>query len=456
MRYDVLDMVPESTAKGKTNRQIEPKPGEPTELAQALIRCAGTGIYIVQDGKFQYVNSLFQEITGYSDQELVGKYSLDFVHPDDRETVRMKAIESIKGSVQLPYKYRFIKKNGETIWVLERVTSTEYKGRRATVGSFMDITEQKRLAEDLAKSEKRYRTILDEMQDAYFEIDLNGNFTFFNDSMCRAIGCSREELMGKDSRTYIPQEDIEPLYETLAEMYRTRALGKIIPHRFVNKDGNVRFVETRISPLRDDSGETIGFRAVSRDITERKELEQKLADMAARDQVTGLPNRISLSERLAVEIAKARRDNAKLAVMIADLDRFKTVNDSLGHILGDQLLKAAGQRLISLIRKSDMVARIGGDEFVLLIPEISKTADAIKVGQKILQAFRKPFTFGGHHLIITISIGIAIYPDDGEDEEALPKKADTAMYWAKEQGRDNCKLYQGGGPDTSSQSQCDQ
>jgi diguanylate cyclase (GGDEF)-like protein/PAS domain S-box-containing protein len=306
-----------STDKQKRSRAsegIQQELSELSDLAQALLRCAGTGVYIVQDGKFQYANSLFQELTGYSELELLGKYTLGLVYPEDRETVREKAIESLKGGSSLPYEYRFVRKDGEIIWVLEKVTSTEYKGKRATVGSFMDITE-------------------------------------------------------------------------------------------------------------------------------RKQLEQKLAVMATHDPLTGLPNRLLLSDRLAVGLAQAQRNNTSLAVMMLDLDRFKTVNDTFGHIVGDELLRAAGERLIDLVRKSDTVARMGGDEFVVLLLQIAKTEDAVRVAQKILEVFRKAFVLGDYQIRITTSIGIAIYPEDGEDIETLFRNADTAMYWAKEQGRDNYELY---------------
>jgi len=244
----------------------------------------------------------------------LGMHSLDLVYPEDRETVRKKAIESLKGGSSLSYEYRFVRKNGEIIWVLEKVTSTEYKGKRATVGSFMDVTE-------------------------------------------------------------------------------------------------------------------------------RKQLEQKLADIATHDPLTGLPNRLLLCDRLAVGLAQAQRNDTRLAVMMLDLDRFKNVNDTFGHSVGDELLRAAGERLTGLVRKSDTVARMGGDEFVVLLPQIAKIEDATRVTQKILEAFRKPFVLDAHQIHTTTSVGIAIYPEDGEDVEALLKNADTAMYWVKEQGRDNYELY---------------
>src|SRR4030042_24461 len=160
---------------GKTDKQNKSSMDEAAELAQALMRCAGTGIYIVQGGKFQYVNALFQELTGYSEPELLGEYSLDLVHPEDKETVRKKATESLKVGSSLPYEYRFVKKNREIIWVLEKVTSTEYKGKRATVGSFMDITERKQMEEALLESQARYRSIVETGGAGVLPGDLNGN-----------------------------------------------------------------------------------------------------------------------------------------------------------------------------------------------------------------------------------------------------------------------------------------
>jgi len=224
----------------RTGKQKKTKIDESAELAQALMRCAGTGIYIVQDGKFQYVNALFQELTGYSETELLGKYSLDLVHPDDREKVREKAVESLKVGSSLPYEYRFVKRDGEIIWVLEKVTSTEYKGKRATVGSFMDITERKKLEETIKKSEERYRTILEEIQDNYFETDLAGNIIFANDAMCRTLGYSKEELIGMNYRVFADKEDVEVVYRDFNRVYQTGETIKGLSYKFVQKKWHCR------------------------------------------------------------------------------------------------------------------------------------------------------------------------------------------------------------------------
>ena len=174
---------------------------------------------------------------------------------------------------------------------------------------------------------------------------------------------------------------------------------------------------------------------------ERKRAEEERAYMATHDALTGLPNRILFNDRLNQEIARAYRHHQKLAVMMLDLDRFKDVNDTLGHSVGDQLLQAVGERLTYLLRKSDTVARMDSDEFMLIIPEIAWAEDTTRVAQRILDAFREPFVCDGRELYITTSIGIAIYPYDGEDADTLIQNADIAMYRAKEEGRDNYQRY---------------
>jgi diguanylate cyclase (GGDEF)-like protein len=176
---------------------------------------------------------------------------------------------------------------------------------------------------------------------------------------------------------------------------------------------------------------------------ERKRAEETIRQLAYHDFLTGLPNRRLFHDRLNVEIARAHRNRQKLAVMLLDLDNFKDVNDTLGHSVGDQLLQAVGERLTSLLRQSDTVARMGGDEFMLILPESDGDEDAVAVAVKVLEAFRKPFEFDGHEIRITTSVGIALYPDDGEDWDTLMKNVDIAMYRAKDRGRDNVQRYAG-------------
>ena len=237
------------------------------------------------------------------------------------------------------------------------------------------------------------------------------------------------------------KEDIKGVFKAWNKVYRTGEPLRSYPFATVRRDGTQIFVENSVSPLRDKAGKIMGFRAVSRDVTQRKQFEQKLADMATHDSLTGLPNRTLLSDRLTMGLALSRRNGSRLAVMMLDLDKFKVINDSLGHAVGDQLLKSVAERLTSVTRKSDTVARIGGDEFVLVLPQIASPDNAAMLAQRILDIFQEPFLLDGRQLKITTSIGIAVYPDHGKEIEILLKNADNAMYQAKEQGRDMCRFY---------------
>ena len=178
-----------------------------------------------------------------------------------------------------------------------------------------------------------------------------------------------------------------------------------------------------------------------REISDRKQAEKQIRQMAYHDSLTGLPNRKLFSDRLGIALAQAQRNKKEVGIAMLDLDKFKDVNDTLGHGVGDLLLKAAAERLSAALRKGDTVARIGGDEFVLILPDLKVVEDAINIAQKIVDGFRKPFLIDSHQLIVTTSIGIAVYPQDGTDKEILLKKADIAMYQVKDAERDGYQIY---------------
>jgi diguanylate cyclase (GGDEF)-like protein len=201
------------------------------------------------------------------------------------------------------------------------------------------------------------------------------------------------------------------------------------------------WVFAKASPLHDQSGNIIGAIESIRDITENKRAEEKIQQMAYHDTLTDLPNRKLFSDRLSIALAQAKRNQKKVGVAMLDLDKFKDVNDILGHDVGDFLLKATAERLSAALRKGDTVARFGGDEFVLILPDLKGREDVIQVAQKIVDSFRKLFLIDTHQLIVTTSIGIAVYPYDGTDEAILLKNADKAMYQAKQTGRDRYQLY---------------
>jgi diguanylate cyclase (GGDEF)-like protein/PAS domain S-box-containing protein len=445
-----MTMAVKTKSSGKTDKKKINKQDDLSHLAKAIISNAGVGIYIVQHSKFVYVSELYQKITGYTDTELIGIPSLGHIYPDDREMVREKAINCLKGKSFEPYEYRFVRKNDAVIWVLETVVPIMYKGERATLGSFMDITERKRMEEALRQSEEKYRTILENIQEAYFEVDITGNFTFFNDSLCRITGCSKEELSGANYKQFSNKESAKEVFQAFNKVYTTGEPTEGFDWQIIRKDGNKRYIEASVSLRKDSSGKPEGFKGIIRDITDRKGIEQELNHMATHDALTGLPNRLMFSQLLNQAIKTAQRHQGQLAVLFIDLDRFKTINDTLGHPAGDLLLKEIAIRFKKSLRAVDVVGRLGedyvvgrlgGDEFVILIEEFDELSQIVTIARKILNIVINPIVLHGEECRVTASIGISIYPKDGKDEQTLMINADMAMYLAKEEGRNNYQFY---------------
>jgi len=301
--------------------------------------------------------------------------------------------------------------------------------------------ERQRAEEALRESEERLRAIFESAQDAIFTKDLEGRYTRVNAACASLFGLTPNEMRDKTDFDLFPPEIARHTQEIdRAVMGKGEAIS--IEDTKPIADVMHTFHVSKV-PLRDASGKIVGLCGIARDITERVWAEEQPVYMATHDALTGLPNRRLFNDRLNLEMAHARRNRQKLAVMLLDLDYFKDVNDTLGHNVGDQLLQAVGNRLIGLLRKGDTVARMGGDEFMLICPEIAWGEDTAQVAHKILEAIREPFEFDGHEIRTTTSIGIALYPDDGEDVDTLMKNADIAMYRAKDQGRDNVQRYTG-------------
>jgi diguanylate cyclase (GGDEF)-like protein/PAS domain S-box-containing protein len=295
-----------------------------------------------------------------------------------------------------------------------------------------ELAERKRVEEALRESEEKYRSVFEASPVGIGIADLEGSVLTSNQSMLELTGNTLEELQAtKLGITYADLDERKRLLKALQKNGRVRDWEA----RLKRKDGTVYCALLNVDQL-ELRGRKI-LLTTARDITERKRTEEQLAYMATHDPLTDLPNRMLFNDRLTLALARAHRNQQKLAVMLLDLDHFKDVNDTLGHSVGDKLLQAVGERLINLLRKSDTIARMGGDEFMLILPEIARVEDTARVAQKVLESFRGPFVLDGHEVHITTSIGIAIYPDDGEDADTLMRDADMAMYRAKAQGRNN-------------------
>ncbi|TWI61566.1 PAS domain S-box-containing protein/diguanylate cyclase (GGDEF)-like protein [Pseudoduganella lurida] len=305
------------------------------------------------------------------------------------------------------------------------------------------------IAERLENSEKMYRYLVDSSPDIIYTLDHDGNFTFINDRAYQVLGYAREELLGRHYTMLVHDEDLNPA--RYAFKHGEPRASRSVELRLKCKTGSVgsdrTFNNTLMTiPLKalGMEGQTsalLGTYGVARDITDRKRAEEMISYQAYHDILTDLPNRMLFKDRLGLAVIQAKRKETELAVMFVDLDRFKLVNDTLGHVKGDELLQQAAQRLKDCLRRGDTLARQGGDEFTIVLPELRDRSDAKAIADKFLETLQKPFDLDGHIVHISASIGIAVYPNDGENIDELLRHADIAMYQVKALGKNGHAFY---------------
>jgi diguanylate cyclase (GGDEF)-like protein/PAS domain S-box-containing protein len=301
----------------------------------------------------------------------------------------------------------------------------------------------KALADRHARMERdMLEAFLEHIPDYVYFKDVNSRFVRINRSMANRFGFSdpREAIDKTDSDMFSSEHASEALADE-QEIIRTGRTVKGKEEKETWPDGRESWVITTKTPLEDRRGRIIGTMGISHDITDRKQAEAQIRYMALHDSLTGLPNRTLLQDRLSQAIVLSRREQKRVAVLMLDLDRFKNVNDSLGHYVGDRLLEAVSKRLKACLRESDVVARLGGDEFVIGLPGIADVQDAVLVAEKVLTTLGETFVVEGHELKIGASIGISQCPGDGENPESLLQHADAAMYGAKRGGRGTYCIY---------------
>jgi diguanylate cyclase (GGDEF)-like protein/PAS domain S-box-containing protein len=496
VRYeDGKPAVAEAVAHDITERKrAEEALRDSGERFRTFTESAPVATMIYQAYQCVYANPEAEQITGYSHQELQQMKFWDFLHPDYKH-IAIEGGKAMQRGEHPLYKaeFKIITKNGDEKWLDGRLAVIEYEGKRATLISLIDITDRKRAEEEI-----RQRTA---QLEALRQIGLELTAQLDLDALLRSIVSRAIELVGGDSGglyLYRPEQDVlkwvmavgpimapigsvlrrgeglsgkvlqtgEPIivddyqaWEGRAAIYKGYPFKAVVgvPVRWGEEFlGVLNVLADLPCAFSSPDIELLGlfatqaaiairnarlYEEAQREIAERMGAEEIIKQMAYHDDLTGLPNRRLLNDRLILEMAHAQRNRQKVAVMLLDLDHFKEVNDTLGHSVGDKLLQAVGERLTSLLRKGDTVARMGGDEFMLLLPGITRLENVARTARKILEAFRRPVEFDRHELCITTSIGIALYPDDGEDSDTLMKNADIAMYRAKGEGRDNYQCY---------------
>lgn len=301
------------------------------------------------------------------------------------------------------------------------------------------LAEQRQTEQRLKDNEQQYRSLFEHNQDAVYTLDLEGNFTSSNPACLRITGLDLEQLRDISWREFVLPEHAEMVMQYFCRAVRGES--EEFECRFHNLKGDATDFLVKFVPMY-VNGVVVGVYGIGKDVTERKMADERIRKMAFYDVLTDLPNRVLFEQRLEQELERARQRNQLLAVMFFDLDRFKFINDTFGHSMGDRLLQAVSERLVTTVQTEAIFSRISGDEFTALLPNVKSVQVITEAAQQILKALAHPFVLDGHEIFITSSIGIALYPNDGSSADQLVRHADSAMYRAKENGRNNYQLFQ--------------
>lgn len=406
---------------------------------RAVFENAGLGIALVDgQGALISINPALSEMLGATPGGKPPTQILQDIHPDDRcrfETQFRRLLGGEQDGFTL--ELRFAPPSGRFAWGAVTVSLVRSADRspQFAVAMVEDITARKALEEQLRLAAK----VLEATSEGVFITDIDQHIIHVNPSFTRLTGFEPHEALGAKPSILASGRHGPDFFAALWRSIHEQGYwnGEIWNRK---KDGQLFAEWLNISSVRNETGAITNYVAVFSDITSRKQNEEKLSHRAHHDPLTGLPNRALFLERLDHAITRAQRNQLVVAVLFLDLDHFKQINDSLGHLAGDALLQQVAERLSHSVRAEDMVARLGGDEFTLILEDINDFRDAAKVAQKVLTQFAQPFQLNGHPYRVTTSIGIGLYPADGAMVGSLLAAADEAMYAAKKQGRDSFRF----------------
>lgn len=373
----------------------------------------------------------------------IGKF-LNMIHPEDSEVIKQVIDRAIKGGIGYELEFRFMKLGGEirTGYVTcECIVRNDGKVLKLT-GTMQDITEKKVREHLVQQTEKQLLNIIQTVDAAVISFDVQNNkLLFCSDAVSKIFGVPAKnfEIDPDYWKTFIHPEDIEKVEEVLKKLVHGKKVK--LEYRIIDASGKLRWVDDHLIPALDENGDLIRVDGIISEISERKEYQERLEYIANHDYLTGLPNRRNFETEFSKAVDKAIKYNRKLSLLMLDLDRFKNVNDALGHEVGDKLLIEVSKRLLDACSKEAFLARVGGDEFGIFIENIIGMDASIALSHKMLKKFEEPFIIDDFELYITACIGITFTPYNGDNAATLLKNADVAMYRAKESGRNDYYVY---------------
>jgi len=411
------------------------------ERFRSLSASAPNGIYAIDiSGRLLYSNDRLVELTGLDHDQLAGTGWLDIIHPDERDRVIRESGPTAINR-RLATEWRIVRPDGEVRWV--RTRASPLYGRHGEhagyVGALEDVTQEMEAVRELAAREAEYRMLAENSSDFLARHGPDGTYRYASPASLAITGVVPEDLIGTLPCDYIAQEDHQAVV-AYGELLMERDEPATITYRLRRGDGQLRWLETVARAVRDEAG-VRELVSVTRDVSERKEAELELSHAALHDALTGLPNRALFLDRLALALRRNERRSGSVAVLFCDLDRFKVVNDSLGHDAGDRLLVDVAGRIAAALRPADTVARFGGDEFTMLCEDIAGEIEAATIAQRIVDVFREPFQLDDGEVFLATSLGIAIARGTDDRAEDLIRDADAAMYRAKERGKGRYEIF---------------
>ncbi|HEX4775361.1 MAG TPA: EAL domain-containing protein, partial [Acidimicrobiia bacterium] len=416
---------------------------ESEEWFQAIVQSSNDIFFVVDEvGVVRYASPAFEWMLGYPRDTAVGWQITGLVHPDDRDRVTETFVRFSEGRTSEPCRCRARHADGRWIDV-EAVAS--YLLDNPVIGghviSVRDVTERREAATALAEAQEMFRTAFEEAPIGMCITDVDGVVMRANPSLGRILGYTPEGLVGVRMADLTHADDVSMSQAELARLKETGGDGYRIEKRYVHRDGRTVWTSLSVSLVRDGEGRPLYTIGQTEDITERKAIADRLAHAAIHDPLTGLPNRVLFMDRLQHALTRSERKGSRVGVVFLDLDRFKLVNDSLGHTAGDRLLVAIADRLRSALRPSDTVARFGGDEFVVLCDDVLDEAATVDIASRMAAAVARPVLLPEGEVFVTASIGVALSGRPGDSADNLLRDADTAMYRAKDQGRARTEVF---------------
>jgi len=414
------------------------------ELRSVMASVPTPMVFVDGELRYRYANDAFYAYVGRKPAEVIGHTVLE-VLGEVRWNEVQPLLHRVRSGETIAFDRLATFANGHSRWLAIRFTPRfDAKGRYlGYYATSSDIHEQKLVEEELRRANTVLSAHFDNTPLAVIEWDPKLRVIRWSGRAERIFGWAADEAMGRTLAQWrlVFEDDEEAVAAAVRRLVEGQESRATILNRNYRKDGSVIWVEWHNSALRDAEGRFVSLLSLAQDVSSRIQAEERLQFMATHDGLTGLPNRLALTERLAGAIARSQRFGHRTAVMFLDLDHFKDVNDTHGHRVGDELLKGLARRVRGLLRQSDLLVRLSGDEFVILLEDLEGDAGPDRVAQKILEEVIRPFSIDEHEVQVSASLGYTLYPEDGGDPETLLKNADAAMYHAKELGRNSYRAF---------------